>query len=245
MEVFSIRYLADDILTPEKQMGTISLIHGPGRQYLYKVDDTVDTSTPSIKFGDQIMVTVKAPTCTESNLFLEYDLFSGAYQGRKLIEWEDFKDDEVSMDYERLCAEDGTGGELRVYYGLFTNATVADVEVKFLGNSSANVCGFVVARNSKMDPPTLASMLFWKEFDAEKIELKDGIIPLSKSRVGLPFDTEFYVMIILKCDDVDYTGKLTLTPQEAGTIEENICDGNFQVRVTWDSRKESIVSTYE
>ncbi|KAK1396419.1 hypothetical protein POM88_006282 [Heracleum sosnowskyi] len=110
---------------------------------------------------------------------------------------------------------------------------IANVEVKLLGDSASTcVQGYLVARNSRLRLATRANRLFWKTSD-NKIQVKDGVIPFSNTRVGVPLDSEFEVIIIMKCDDVKYTSKLTLIPQEAGTIQRNMCEDRFQVTVTW------------
>ncbi|KAK1396424.1 hypothetical protein POM88_006287 [Heracleum sosnowskyi] len=202
-----------------------------GRHYLYNVDE-VDENKPSIKYGDPIMVTSGAPTIELTNFDIEFNLFCGVFRGCINKKWENPRHDKVSIRKEIINSEDGLDS-IRVEYGLFANATVANVEVNLLGDSgSPYVDGFVVARNSRLGRPTHASILFWKNSD-NKIQVKDGVVPLSKSRVGVPLNSKFYVVIILKCDDVEYTTQLTFLPQEAGTIQENTSDDKFQVRVTW------------
>lgn len=76
MEVFSIIYLGDDVVPPEKQLGTISFVppYISDMQYLYQVDK-VDMEKPSLKYGDPIMVTV-GPQITEFSEFdIEFNFF--------------------------------------------------------------------------------------------------------------------------------------------------------------------------
>lgn len=244
MEVFCIKYLGSDVLPPEKQLGTISMRPDDfGRQYLYKVD-SVDKERSPLKFGDPVMVTVAAPTTAFSKCNIDFNLFCGAYNGLVTVEWEEPMYNEVSIWQEGVNSEDGTG-QIRIQYGLFANATVGNVEVKLLGNyGSASVHGFVVARNSRLDRTTRGSLLFLKNPD-KQIQVRDGVIPLSKSRVGVPLDSEFYVGIFLTCNNEEYTTKVTFAPKEAGTYEENVCDNKVQVRVTWDADEESILAKYE
>lgn len=244
MEVLSIKYLGDDVVPPEKQLGTIEMRPDDcSTQYLYKVD-SVDMKRPSLKFGDPVMVTVAAPTTAFTTCNIMIDLFCGAYKAFRAVEWEEPQYNQVSIWEERIDSEDGTG-HISIEYGLFANATVANVEVKLLANYvSANVHGFIVATNSRLDRPTRGSLLFFKNSD-NKIQVRDGGITLSKSRVGVPLDSEFYVGIFLTCDNDDYTAKVTFAPKETGTYEENICNDKLLVRVTWDAKEESVLEKYE
>lgn len=244
MEVFGIKYLGSDVVPPEKQLGTISMMPSDfARQYLYKVD-SVDEERPSLKFGDPVMVTVAAPTTAFAKFDIEFDLFCGVYKDLVTVEWEEPGYNEVSIWEERVNSEDGTG-QIAIQYGLFANATVGNVEVKLLGNyGSASVHGFIVATNSRLDRPTRGSLLFLKNSD-NQIQVRDGVIPLSKSRVGVPLDSEFYVGIFLTCNNEECTTKVTFAPKEAGTYEENVCDNKVQVRVTWDADEESVLAKYE
>ncbi|KAK1396428.1 hypothetical protein POM88_006291 [Heracleum sosnowskyi] len=242
VEVFNIVYLGDDQVPPEKQLGTISFVP-PNRtdmQYLYKVDD-VDLDKPSLKYGDPIMVTV-GPQITEFCEFdFEFNLFCGAYTGIIEVEWEKLPYDGVELWEERIDSDDGTG-QICVQYGLFANAAVANVELTLLGNcDSTNVHGSVFASNSRLDLPTRASILFWVNSD-NKVHVRDGMIPLSRSQVGVPLDSEFDLSISLFCDSEECTTKVSLIPGEPDTFLQNFCEDKLQVRVTWELKKESITS---
>lgn len=238
VEVFNIIYLGADEVPPEKQLGTIS-IESNHRQYLYKVD-TVDMKRPSIKFGDPITVTMEAPIIGYVDYDIVFNLFCGAYTGRVEIEWpEEYQYDfpYEALSYEdRIKSDDGTG-QICVQSGVFANATIANVEIKLGKCGFANVHGYVMASNSRLDLPTRASILFWMKTD-NGIQVRDGLIPLSKSRVGVPLDSEFYLAISLVCDNEDFTTKVTLIPEEAGIWEGIFCNNKLQVRVTWDATKE-------
>lgn len=249
MEVFSIIYLGDDV-PPEKQLGTICFVppntkppnlrnrNNSNSRYLYQVDE-VDMEKPSLKFGDPIMLTV-GPLTTKFNEFLfEYDLFCGAYTGFLEVEWEHLEEDEVSLWEERIDSDDGTS-QIVVQFGLFANAAVANVEMTLLGNcDSTNVHGFVFASNSRLDLPTRASILFWTNSD-NKVQVRDGVVPLSRSRVGVPLDSDFELAISLVCDTEECTTKVSLIPAEPDTFQQNFCDDKLQVKVTWEYEKESI-----
>lgn len=242
VEVFSIIYLGDDVVPPEKQLGTISFVppYISDMQYLYQVDK-VDMEKPSLKYGDPIMVTV-GPQITEFSEFdIEFNLFCGAYTGRLEVEWEQLQYDEVSLWEERIDSDDGTG-QICVQYGLFANAAVANVELTLLGNcDSTNVHGFVFASNSRLDLPSRASILFWMNSD-NKVHVRDGVIPLSRSQVGVPLDSEFELSIYLVCDDEECKIKVSLIPGEPDTFQQNFLEDKLQVRVTWEFKKESITS---
>lgn len=142
---------------------------------------------------------------------------------------------------ERIDSDDGTG-QICVQYGLFANAAVANVELTLLGNcDSTNVHGFVFASNSRLDLPSRASILFWMNSD-NKVHVRDGVIPLSRSQVGVPLDSEFELSIYLVCDDEECKIKVSLIPGEPDTFQQNFLEDKLQVRVTWEFKKESITS---
>lgn len=81
--------------------------------------------------------------------------------------------------------------------GFLSNATVANLEIQLNISATSNVHGIVAARNRKLDHPTCTSVLFWKS-PANRTEVGwDGVIKLSKSRVGVPLDYELYVDILM------------------------------------------------
>lgn len=76
------KYLHHDEVKPEKKHGKIKIISGSNIQYIYNVPEVEDIVTkPSIKYKDDIAVTVKGPTSFFDVALLEFDLFSGAYKG--------------------------------------------------------------------------------------------------------------------------------------------------------------------
>lgn len=242
VEVFSIIYLGDDVVPPEKQLGTISFVPAyiEDTQFLYKLDN-VDMEKPSLKYGDPIMLTIGPPITKLCQFDIVFDLFSGAYTGRLEVEWEKLPYDAVSLWDETIDSDDGTG-QICVQYGLFANAAVANVELTLLGNcDSTNVYGYVFASNTRLDLPTRASILFWVNSD-NKVQVRDGVIPLSRSRVGVPLDSEFDLAISLVCDNDECTTKVSLIPGEPDTFQQNFCEDKLQVRVTWMFTIESITS---
>ncbi|KAK1392073.1 hypothetical protein POM88_011129 [Heracleum sosnowskyi] len=123
IEIFKMTYLGsnDELeVKPEDQMGFIKLCSNRGVQYVYKVD-APDMSRPSIKFGDEIDVTVNGSTCSSDyKLNMQYDLFCGAYKGRKYLGWRcDDDDDEAISVQVRLESADGCG-EIVVIMGCFS-----------------------------------------------------------------------------------------------------------------------------
>lgn len=249
MEVFNLIYLSHDELEPEKQCGTIKMISDGGVQFLYNVQD-IDMSKPTIKYGDDILVTVKGPTCSFMCLDMQFDMFSGAYKDSIEVEWDSNESvaDDVLFEERRIVSRDGTG-EICVMVGLFFDATVACLGVKLVDNSSAtNVYGVILASNSKLDIPKCTSVLFEKKPDNVIQVGDDGLIPLSKSRVGVPMNSVLYVDISLNVNGVNYTASSSFDAKKTGEFSEVYSSENrvvFQVQVTWDAKKNSIYSTYE
>ncbi|KAL6563210.1 hypothetical protein OROHE_005797 [Orobanche hederae] len=249
MEAFSMVYLGHDEVMPEEQHGTIRLTSSKGVQYLYNLPEKdVDTGLPSIKNRDDIVVTVKGPTCYFENLKLEFDLFSKAYTDTLDIKW-NFKhhhrNPEVLLKEKRIQSNDGTT-EISVLLGLFGNAVVADLEVKLLDKNMAglDVYGVVVASNSKLDESKCTSVLFARK-PTRKIKLgTDCVIPLSKSRIAVPLDSLLYVDISLYVNGEHYVATLPLKAKHFGDSKSQESPV-FQVRVEWNAETESIYSEYD
>lgn len=233
---------------PEKQTGFIKICSKRGVQYVYKVD-VPDMRRPSIKFGDEIDVSVNGPTCCslDYKLYMQHDLFCGAYsyKGRKCLGWRVFDDDDEAFSAQvRLESGDGTG-EIVVNLGCFSNATVAKLEVMLLDNSAATkVYGVVAANNSILDTPNCTSLLFVKKPE-NAIEVGDkGVIPLYKSGVGVPLNSVLHVDISLNLDGHDYTASLDFDAQKEG---ESIIDANdmIKVKVSWCADEAKLCSMYD
>ncbi|KAK1377402.1 hypothetical protein POM88_024146 [Heracleum sosnowskyi] len=131
-------------------------------------------------------------------------------------------------------------------HDVVVNATVANLKIDISG--ATNVHGIIAARNSQLKNPACTSVLFWKS-PANEIEVGcDGVIPLFKSCVGVPLVSVLYVDIALYIDGEIYTNTVSFVPQIAGEKLENLSIPNKEtkigVQVKWDSRKNSIYSTY-
>lgn len=239
MEVFSMVYLGDEVIVPEKQLGTVKIENG--MQHLYQVDD-IDMSRPLITKGDLVMVTAQAPFPMLEEFDINFDLFCGAYKADICVKWENFYSDGVTIGKHRLKSPD-YNGDIYFQYGLFTNASVANLELKLKKSGSGQVYGFVSASNSRLDHPSRASILFWKRSE-DKIQVReDQVIPFSKSRVGVPLDSKFFVCVALNCDGKDYDASFTLVPQHKETtdVRKVVIDQHmsFELKVTWDVKENS------
>ncbi|KAK1377395.1 hypothetical protein POM88_024139 [Heracleum sosnowskyi] len=210
----------------------------------------VDMSKPSIKFGDTIFVKNTEPKCSfkeREEFDIQFDLFCGAYKGSINVAFEPFGD-QVWFEERTIRSVDGSG-QIRVVLGFLSNATVANLEIQLLNISAiSSVHGIVAARNSKLDLPACTSVLFWKS-PANKIEVgRDGVIPLSKSRVGVPLDSELYVDMSLNIDGDHYTDTASFDPLTTGGQFVQVGNpkkkAKICVKVTSDPRVSSIYSTY-
>lgn len=246
LEVLNLLYLGDDEIEPEKQLGSIIMEFDSGSKELYYQNKVVK-SNPTIKFGDTIFVTdelaLAGPICSVKELDMQFNLFLGAYKGSLKVRFEPFQN-KVWFEEHKIQSVDGTG-LICVVFGFLSNATIANLKINISG--ATNVHGIVAARNSHMDHPSCTSVLFWKN-SANKMEAGcDGVIPLFKSRVGVPLGSVLYVDIALYIDGELYTGTASFVPQIAGKKLEKMSPSKktkIGVEVKWDSRKNSVFSTY-
>ncbi|KAK1394963.1 Suppressor of auxin resistance 3 [Heracleum sosnowskyi] len=250
MEVFNIRYLGRDKVYPEEQHGTITIICDSGFhfQYLYNVPD-VDLGKPSIKYKDDIPITVKGPTTFFQDALIKFDLFSGAYKGTIEVNWHSYMLSRAPVFFEerKIQSRDGTGA-IAVLMGQFSNATIATLEVRVLNRSAAtNVYGIVVANNSKLDRANCTSVLFVRKDDYKVLVGPDGVIPLSKSCVGVPLESVLYVDFSLHVDGHLCTGTVTFDAETIGVREgcERENDPMIQVKVNWNGTRYSRDDYYD
>lgn len=252
MEVFKIVYLGRDKLEPRKQLGTIKMSFDDSVLYLYKVDK-IDTSRPTIEYMDDIPVEFKSPAIDIAHVDIEVDLFNGAYKGSINLDWEGDDDSYRTESRESRIRSRHGFGEIAIVYGLFNNAAVANLEVKLLDCAAdANVYGVVAASNSRLTSRTCVSMLFAKKPDNKTEVGEHGLIPLSRSWVGVPMCSKLYVLISLHCDEVEYKARLAFDAKTRGKDVEfsefNYPQGKkprIQVNVTWNVKQKAIKSLYD
>ncbi|XP_017259084.1 uncharacterized protein LOC108228108 [Daucus carota subsp. sativus] len=252
LDVFNIVYLGLDEIKPEKQLGLIKLISSEGFQYLYRLED-VDRHRPCIRYGDLIPITVRGPSFPFfDHVFIEFDLFCGAYKGKKQLHWEPLPH-EVSVKSVFITSNDGTG-QILIHMGGYANATVADLELRLLDNSAPrNVRGVVSASNSDLELDHCVNMLFMKESDNGVVG-HDGLISLSRSLIGVPLHSELNVEISLTVDGHNHTRIISFDPVKEGVCEKFISNYHEKVvlvKITWidiseyDSHKDLIHRMYD
>lgn len=240
-------YLGPDKVMPEMLLGTAKLSYDGAERCLYKVVE-VDPRQPALQYMDDIVVQYKAPPINFTELNMQFDLFDDAYKGSINFEW-----DPPEVDYNAFCEDrirsvDGFG-EISVLYGLFSNGTVASIELKLLNNSVADVYGVVAASNSNLPSPACISLLYVKKPDNKTKVGDGGLIPLTRSCVGVPMDSKLYVYISLHLDDVECKCRLEFDALRAGKIEETLeFDSTWgkklrmQVTVAWCVDEDAIES---
>lgn len=238
-------YLGNDEIESEDQLGSILLEFDSGTKEIYH-QKMVDKSNRSINFGDTIFPTdhLMGPICSLEELDMQFNLFRGAYKGSLKVKFQPCRD-EVWKEKRRIWSVDGTG-QICVVFGGLSNATVANLKVKISG--AGDVHGIVAARNNQLDKLSCTSVLFWKSL-SNKIDVgPDGAIPLSRSRVGVPLGSVFFVDVALYVDDIIYKDTVSFVPQIKGEKVEVIKFQNeeivISVEVKWDSREKSVFSTY-
>lgn len=238
MEVFGIIYQGGDDVEPGKQSGWIKLESASGFRYIYKVRK-VKKGMESIKQGDELVVNAKGPIrynmySTDSNV-VHFDVFSGAYKGTNndLCEWSPSCLNGAYLNKISLGSIDKSG-EIVVVMGLYPHAMVAKVEVTLLGEykSAPKVYGVVAASNSELDVAMCTSMLFLKK-DCNLTPVgNDGVIPLSRSHVAVPFGSYLYIDISLHVDRNNREASIKFPSRKLGPH----VGGNefFKVKVEWD-----------
>ncbi|XP_074352964.1 uncharacterized protein LOC141692126 [Apium graveolens] len=249
IDLFYMTYASHDVVIPEKQLGTITMIVDDIMFDLYD-EQNIDVDKPSIEFMDYIPIVGMGPI--RSELKLEFDDLFGAYEGCIEVSPENFRygDDVIEENIKSV----NSNGEIDVFFGYFNNATIATLEVQLFNMSaSTTIYGVIASRNSHFEDFSHTSILFLQkpsdciEVCSTKREhtgaislLKShaekeyvGVIPLSKSRVGVPLGSVMYVDISLSCDDKDYQGTACFDAFLDGTDSQVVADC-FLVKVTWN-----------
>lgn len=243
MEVFNVVYKGKDELKPNKQLGTIKVNDGVNDHYLYKVEK-VDKRKPSIQHLDEIVLTGPriASISAQDSLAIDVDLFCGAYKDSFCI-YNCPASNLVNKSYaleRKITSEDGKG-EICLFYAIFSNATTAHLEVKWLADykGTTEVCGVIAASTSKIRTMESLSMLFIKK-PSDKIKVGPcKIFPLSRSIVAVPLESELLLDISLMASDEQniYQGTVKFQAEQAGTRKQIVFGERckIQVKVTWKS----------
>ncbi|XP_074325549.1 uncharacterized protein LOC141663658 [Apium graveolens] len=237
LEVYSITYFGCAPLEAEDQIGSISLTTNNRHYHLY-FEAKLDPSKTSIKYGDQLPVWNGGPICSFTDLELKFDLLPGRYKDRKEVVVP-FEKDKDWLAKPSMKSEDGYMRDISVLFGCFSNATIANIKVMLsqhiLSEAETDVYGVVLAANSKFDHPSSTSHLFSKNL-ASKVQVEyNGLIPLSKSRVGVPLDSRLYVDISLFYNGLHYKGSADFTPGE----KSKVVDNQILVKITWNCNEDS------
>lgn len=112
---------------------------------------------------------------------------------------------------------------------------VAKVEVTLLGKyeSAPKVYEVVAASNNVMDQAMCTSMLFLNK-DCNLISVgNDGVIPLSRSHIVVPFASHLYIDISLHVNGYNHTTNMKFLFHKFG--DKSLVDENkfFKVKVEW------------
>ncbi|KAK1376797.1 hypothetical protein POM88_032990 [Heracleum sosnowskyi] len=240
LEVYSITYLGTYPMEAEDQIGVIFIKTNDMTYHLYH-ERKLDTSKPSIKYGDQLPMWRVEPICSFTKLELIFESFSDNYNKGSSKEFSHSPKDGDVLANLSMKSRDGYKRKISVLFGCFSNATVANLEVMFLPevpDAITNVYGVVVASNSKFDQPSCISYLFSHD-SASTIQVEhDHVIPLSKSRVGVPLDSKLNVDISLFCNDIQHKGAVDFNPNINGE-ETRMVGDQIQVKVTWNCNEDS------
>ncbi|KAK1376705.1 hypothetical protein POM88_032898 [Heracleum sosnowskyi] len=240
LEVLSVTYFGSSPVNPEDQIGSICMEINNTSYYLYH-EDKVDKSKPSIRYGDQFPIENVGPICFFEKLKLKFDLFSREYKDTKL------KVAAQSPEYGNWLAKpsvksiDGYS-HISVVLGCFPNATVANLKVVLQHDipphAKSNVHGFVIATNNKFDHPSYTSYLF-SQNSVSTIQVgHNGVLPLSKSCLGVPLNSMLNVEISLFCDGLHYKGTASIIPKINDKSIHKVGD-HIKVEVIWNWDEDS------
>lgn len=231
----------------------IKIISNSGEQYLYEVPEEkiedIDMTKASLVHKDDIAVSVKAPTCSFTKLCMIFYLSSGDYKGDIKLNVEEFIkrcNGQVLCMEKRIISRD-CNGEIVVRMGLFANSTVTRLNITLRNQAvDTDVYGVVVASNSKLEyAPKFGSVLFVRtERHSVKVG-ENGVIPLSKSLVGVPLDSFLHVDISLFINGFHTPVGVKFKADTAGKATE-FCSGTpVQVNVEWDAKEDSVTAKYK
>ncbi|KAK1390355.1 hypothetical protein POM88_018533 [Heracleum sosnowskyi] len=117
--------------------------------------------------------------------------------------------------------------------GFYAHATIARVEVRLKTSVSANLHGIVSETNTELDKAMATSMLFLKEQHKRMHVGTDGLIPLSRSRVAVPFEADLYVDISLVTDGIPLPTSMFFSARKAGVSTK--CFENLLLKVNWEA----------
>ncbi|KAK1376806.1 hypothetical protein POM88_032999 [Heracleum sosnowskyi] len=241
LEVYSVTYRGSYPMEAKDQIGSISMKTNNIDYDLY-YERTVDTSKPPITYGDQLPMWNVGPICSFTDLELTFDGFSDNYEDSKVFSHSP-KDGDLLAELS-MKSLDGYMRKFSVLFGCFSNATVANIKVMVLPRSTSsdattNVYGVVVASNSKfVHNPSCRSYLFSRN-PASTIQVGyNDVIPLSKSRVGVPLDSKLNVDISLFCDG-PHKGTAEFIPYINGKYSKKNIGDQIQVEVTWNCKEDS------
>ncbi|KAK1381521.1 hypothetical protein POM88_028265 [Heracleum sosnowskyi] len=240
LEVFGILYLGRDDIEPQNQLGRITMRCPYGiLRDMYNVT-TVDETRETIKFGDEFDIRdIKSPfPYLHGPSGLEFDLFGGAYKGDLIDFFEPLlfeHRDEAFLEELRLDARDGTG-EIRVLMGFYAHATIAQVEVRITNSRGNVVYGSVAASNNIFDHDRATSMFFLKDQHQEITVETDGLIPLARSRVAVPYKSVLLLDISLHVNGQPLSANMCFPARKIGVPEPKDV-GDLSITVKWNALK--------
>ncbi|XP_074325552.1 uncharacterized protein LOC141663662 [Apium graveolens] len=229
LEVYSMTYLGSSPMEAEDQIGSISMKTDDIFYRLY-YETKVDSSKPSIEYGDQLPIRNIGPICSFTDLDLKFDL--GIHEGSRKVSVRSPEGRDWLLK-SGMKSKDGYMGNISILFGCFLSATVANVKVRLLNIPSiatTNVYGVIMATNSKFDHHACTSYLFSQNSDSTVQVEYNGLIPLSKSRIAVPLDSRLYVNIFLFCNGLHYIGTAEFTPGE----ESKLVADKILVKITWN-----------
>ncbi|XP_074363736.1 uncharacterized protein LOC141704389 [Apium graveolens] len=238
LEIVGIVYLGEVNVEPRNQLGRIYMASPVGILDIYNVgqvdeEDTRETLQP----GDEFDVKdIKGPIPFQNDCnSLDIDLFHGAFKGHiydVFANKQFYSRDDAYLQEVKLASTDGTG-DIVLLMGFYAHATIARVEVRLKTSVAVNVHGCISASNTELDKCRATSVLFLKQQQKRIIVGTDGLIPLSRSLVAVPYDSQLFLNISLVVDGHLLEPTISFFARKTGVSTKSF--QNLSVTVNWEA----------
>lgn len=250
VEVFNVVINDIDDENPGDLYGTITVTDGVISQYIYNRERG---DAESVRPGDNATLNGPAEACISalddfiidvSLMDKDSDLSPDDQVSKGQIEWSSYNS---SNAYDVLLYEkfSGTFGMATIFYAVFSDAVQARVEVKLINGDDENpadVYGLLAVTNGKPGFEDNEILLFQRSSSYHVDVQPQQLIPLARSLIAMPLNSELRVRAELYDHDSDWSsddeiakGTVNFPAQLSGTSEKTISgkNGLVSVKVTW------------
>ncbi|XP_017257478.2 uncharacterized protein LOC108226993 [Daucus carota subsp. sativus] len=253
LEVFEVIVNDIDGESPGDLYGKITVTDGLLSQYIYNQDRD---HSESVYPNEKATLTGPTQSCVSAldNIIIDVDLMD---KDQDLSPDDQVSKGEISWSvydihtnaYNKPLVETiyGTYGSVSVVYAVFSDAVQAFVEVTMINGDDedpADVYGGIFASNSHPNFQGKESVLFHRERN-DVVEVKEGAkIPLSRSIVAVPLDSQLVIRAdlvdrdttIFNPDDEIAKGTRSFPAKLSGDVYGYINGqyGQIKIKVTWN-----------